>query len=68
MPLLFKPNECYSQYSEDEHGPAAGLGLGLFIAAEIVAGHAGKIKVYVGAGHDFPRNSADFLMVITRPR
>ncbi|WP_085726283.1 sensor histidine kinase KdpD [Pseudomonas sp. R37(2017)] len=45
MPLLFSPNERYSQFSESEHGPAAGLGLGLFIASEIVAGHGGRIEV-----------------------
>ncbi|TNB81449.1 HAMP domain-containing histidine kinase [Pseudomonas sp. Fig-3] len=45
MPMLFSPNERYSQFSESEHGPAAGLGLGLFIASEIVAGHGGRIEV-----------------------
>ncbi|MGF6329607.1 signal transduction histidine kinase [Pseudomonas sp. BS3782 TE3695] len=43
--LIFNPLESYSGHSERDHGPAAGLGLGLFIAAEIVASHSGKIEV-----------------------
>ncbi|MFJ3370581.1 sensor histidine kinase [Pseudomonas sp. NPDC086251] len=43
--LIFNPLESYSSHSGRDHGPAAGLGLGLFIAAEIVASHSGKIEV-----------------------
>ena len=40
------PGACDSNWScSGERGSAAGLGLGLFIAAEIVAGHGGRIKV-----------------------
>ncbi|QXI26323.1 sensor histidine kinase [Pseudomonas vanderleydeniana] len=45
MPFLFNPDERYSRYSDPERKSKAGLGLGLFIANEIVAGHGGHIKV-----------------------
>ncbi|WP_085717749.1 sensor histidine kinase KdpD [Pseudomonas sp. B28(2017)] len=45
MPSLFNPQGRYSKYSEGEQGASAGLGLGLFIAAQIVEGHGGKIEV-----------------------
>lgn len=43
MPYLFKPEGRYSSYSAGERGSAAGLGLGQFIASEIVASHGGRI-------------------------
>lgn len=45
MPYLFNPQARYSSYAAKERGPTAGLGLGLFIAAEIVTAHGGKIGV-----------------------
>lgn len=45
LPFLFKPEGRYSSYASGEKGSSAGLGLGLFIAAEIVASHGGKIDV-----------------------
>lgn len=45
LPFIFNPMGRFSQRSVVDHGPVAGLGLGLFIAAEIVASHAGSIEV-----------------------
>lgn len=45
LPSLFDPERRYSNYSEGEQGSSSGLGLGLFIAAQIVEGHRGKIEV-----------------------
>ncbi|MFJ2690073.1 sensor histidine kinase [Pseudomonas sp. NPDC087336] len=42
---LFDPNRRFSKYSEGEQGASSGLGLGLFITAQIVEGHGGKIEV-----------------------
>ncbi|MFB4394281.1 MULTISPECIES: sensor histidine kinase [unclassified Pseudomonas] len=44
MPYLFNPEGRYSSYSGNE-APPQGLGLGLFIAAQVVSGHEGKISV-----------------------
>lgn len=45
LPTLFNPEGRYSRYSEGKPGVSSGLGLGLFIAAQIVEGHGGKIEV-----------------------
>lgn len=45
LPTLFSPEGRYSRYSEGKPGASSGLGLGLFIAAQIVEGHGGKIEV-----------------------
>jgi len=42
---LFDPNRRVSKYTEQKQGASSGLGLGLFIAAQIVEGHGGKIEV-----------------------
>lgn len=43
LPSLFNPEGRCSRYSEGE--ASSGLGLGLFIAAQIVEGHGGKLEV-----------------------
>lgn len=45
LPSLFNPEGRYSRFPEGVPGKASGLGLGLFIAAQIVEGHGGKIEV-----------------------
>lgn len=45
MPHLFNPQARYSSYAATDKGASSGLGLGLFIAAEIVSAHSGKIEV-----------------------
>ncbi|MGY2260338.1 ATP-binding protein [Pseudomonas sp. SDO55104_S430] len=45
MPFLFDPQARYSTYSQDDQKKSSGLGLGLFITAEIVNGHGGSIEV-----------------------
>jgi signal transduction histidine kinase len=44
IPYLFNPEGRYSTYAHEEKGPSAGLGLGLFIAAQIAEGHGGRIE------------------------
>lgn len=45
LPTLFNPEGRYSRHSDGERGASSGLGLGLFIAAQIVGGHGGEIEV-----------------------
>lgn len=45
LPFIFNPMGRFSQHSFVEHGPSEGLGLGLFIASEIVTSHGGVIDV-----------------------
>jgi signal transduction histidine kinase len=45
LPSIFNPMDRYSPQASMDHGPYASLGLGLFIAAEIVAAHEGHIEV-----------------------
>ena len=45
LPHIFTPGVRYSGYAAGEKGSSAGLGLGLFIASQIVSGHDGEIEV-----------------------
>lgn len=45
VPFIFNPMGRYSSHSAIDYGPNASLGLGLFIAAEIVTAHKGEIDV-----------------------
>lgn len=44
LPYLFDPERRYTLYSTHKPAVSSGLGLGLFIAAQIVQGHGGIIK------------------------
>ncbi|WP_283183486.1 sensor histidine kinase [Pseudomonas svalbardensis] len=45
LPFIFNPMGRFSQHASLELGPSTGLGLGLYIASEIVAAHSGTIDV-----------------------
>ena len=45
LPFIFNPMGRFSQHASLELGPSAGLGLGLYIASEVVAAHSGTIDV-----------------------
>ncbi|WP_440089681.1 sensor histidine kinase [Pseudomonas fragariae (ex Marin et al. 2024)] len=45
LPYLFDPQARYSSNITTKKGSSAGLGLGLFIAEEIVTAHGGRIEV-----------------------
>lgn len=51
IPHLFNLGGRHSSFADKEKGPSSGLGLGLFIASQIVAGHDGKIEVKSTAEH-----------------
>lgn len=45
LPFIFNPMGRYSPQSSIDHGPYSSLGLGLFIADQIVGAHGGRIEV-----------------------
>ncbi|WP_296254349.1 MULTISPECIES: sensor histidine kinase [unclassified Pseudomonas] len=45
LPFIFNPMGRYSPQSTADYGPYASLGLGLFIVAQVVAAHGGRIEV-----------------------
>ena len=45
LPHIFDPMTRYSRFAADEEGPNSGLGLGLYIANQIITAHKGKIEV-----------------------
>ncbi|MDQ0740211.1 sensor histidine kinase [Pseudomonas sp. W4I3] len=51
LPLIFNPMGRFSQRTAIHQGPTEGLGLGLFIASEIVAAHGGAIEVSSDTEH-----------------
>ena len=50
LPYIFNPMSRHSKYAEDDRESSSGLGLGLYIANEIVAAHGGRIEINSGAG------------------
>jgi len=51
LPFIFNPMERVSLSTTSGLGPSAGLGLGLYIASEIVAAHSGTLDVTSDRAH-----------------
>ncbi|MFJ7315540.1 ATP-binding protein [Pseudomonas sp. NPDC098747] len=61
LPFIFNPMGRFSQHSIIDHGPSEGLGLGLFIASEIVTSHSGVIEVISN-----PENGTTFVVTVPK--
>lgn len=62
LPFIFNPLGRFSQHADIDHGPSESLGLGLFIASEIVAAHDGAVEVISKPG------SGGTTFVVTVPK
>lgn len=61
LPFIFNPMGRFSEHSQEDFGPIAGLGLGLFIASQIINAHHGTIDVTSGA-----QEGTQFVMTLPR--
>ncbi|VVO57832.1 sensor histidine kinase [Pseudomonas fluorescens] len=61
IPFIFNPMGRFSQHSIIDHGPTEGLGLGLFIASEIVTSHCGVIEVISN-----PQSGTTFVVTVPK--
>ncbi|WP_426234670.1 ATP-binding protein [Pseudomonas sp. TWP3-2] len=61
LPFIFNPMGRFSQHPVADHGPSESLGLGLFIASEIVTSHGGAVEV-------ISKHGSGTTFVVTMPK